>query len=256
MTSPSINPFTPRKFGKLPPKRNLKTLPLSRYVMDMPAPPLKVYREYKVPESLWGMDGNDQIGDCTCVCIAHMLMLVTVHTGAMVTPTTADVIAAYSAITGYPQAGDNGAAITDVLNYWRDMGISGHKILAWGSIDPSNLTEVRQGVWLFGGVDIGANMPQSAMDQFNNGQPWNAVSPDGGNVGGHSIPLFGYGADGGTVVTWGQTQQLNWDWWDQYVDEAYVVITQDWINAITKTTPSGFDLATLQADLASISTGS
>src|SRR5580698_5360811 len=150
------------KFGKLAPKKNSKTLLLSKYLTTtlpatLPPAPEKVWREYKVPPSLWGMLGNDTIGDCTCAAIAHFLMLVTAHTGTMVTPSVSDVLSVYSAVSGYDPAtgaNDNGAAITDVLEYWRTTGISGHKILAWAAIDPTNIPEVKQGIWLFGGVDI------------------------------------------------------------------------------------------------------
>lgn len=244
------------KFGKLAPKKNSKTLRFTKYLSPaIPAPPEKVWREYKVPPNLWGMYGNDTIGDCTCACIAHMLMLVTSHTGTMVTPTKDEVIAAYSAVTGYdPKTGlnDNGAAITDVLNYWMNTGISGHKILGWAAIDPTNITAVKQAIWLFGGVDIGVNLPNSAMNQFNSNQPWSILPNDGGIDGGHSIPNFGYGSEGTNCITWAQRQGMEWDWFQKYCDECYAVITQDWINQATKQTPSGFSLETLQADLAAL----
>ena len=74
------------KLGKLAPKAHPKTLQFSRYLKAgaPPLPPAKVYWEYKVPVGAWQMFGNDTIGDCTCACIAHMLMLVTPAAPAIV----------------------------------------------------------------------------------------------------------------------------------------------------------------------------
>ncbi len=243
------------KFGKLPPKFNRKTLRLSNYITGtLPTAPAKLWREYKVPPTAWGMDMNDTVGDCTCAAIAHMVMLFTAHTGAMVTPTDDQVIAVYSAVTGYvpgDQSTDNGAAITDVLAYWQSTGIAGHKILGWAQI---GLTppQIKLAMYLFGAVDIGFNVPQSAMDQFQTGQNWDVVSPDGGIIGGHSVPLFGAGSAGFDCTTWGANQKLTNAFAAAYVDEGYVVVTQDWINAASGLAPNQFDLATLQADLAAV----
>jgi len=253
-----------RKLGKLAPKPHPKALKLSRYITGLPAPPAKVYREYKIPNQAWGMDANDKVGDCTCAAAAHMLMLVTSHTGTIVVPTTEQVLGLYSAVTGYDASQtlpdgsnptDNGAAVSDVLEYWRTQGLAEHKILAWAQIDHKNLVQIKQAIWLFGAVDIGVNLPSSAMLQVQNNQPWDIVEPDGGNDGGHCIPLFGYGSDGTTSVTWGALQQMSWDWYLKYCDEAYAVITPDWFDQVTQKTPSGFDIATLQSDLTRLREG-
>jgi hypothetical protein len=231
----------------------MKSLKLAKYLSAVPAPPKKVYWEYKVPADLWGMFSNDTIGDCTCACIAHMIMLATAHTGKMVTPTVAEVVAAYSAITGYVpgnESTDNGANISDVLNYWQNTGIAGHKITAWAQVDQTNIQEVKQAIWLFGGVDIGIEVFQSMEDQFDAREPWD--NPSGDDLGGHSIPLFGYGSEGTTGVTWAALQQMGWPCFSKICSEAYAVITPDWINQLSGKTYSGFDLAQLQADLAAL----
>ena len=84
---------------------------------------------------------NDTIGDCTCAAAGHLVMEWTANVGAETTPADADILAAYSAITGYdPKTGanDNGAVETDVLNYWRKTGIAGHKIMAYAALEPGN----------------------------------------------------------------------------------------------------------------------
>jgi hypothetical protein len=244
------------KFGKLPPKNSLKALHLSKYLTDLSVP-AKVYWEYKVPDDLWGMFSNDTIGDCTCAAIAHMLMMFTAHTGKMVTPEVSDVIKAYSAVSGYdPTTGfnDNGAAIVDVLEYWQTIGIAGHKILGFAKIDNTNIQQMQKAIWLFGAADLGVNLPSAAEDQFFADEAWDLTKKDGPIQGGHSVPVFGYGRLGQTCITWGKRQPMSWDWTRKYCDEAYTVITQDWINRATSKAPSGFDLETLKSDLAAMTT--
>jgi hypothetical protein len=245
------------KLGKTPPKFNRKTLGFKGMLKaDAPAPPEKLWREYKVPADAWGMFGNDTIGDCTCAAVAHLLMLVTAHTGKMIIPELADVIAMYSAVSGYdPSTGanDNGAAITDVLNYWQTTGLAGHKILGWAAIDQSNLLHRKQGMYIFGANDIGIQCPASAQSQFSAGETWDVVADDGGIEGGHCIDEFGYGADGTDFSTWGRGDQKATNAWAQkYVDEAYCVITQDWLNNADGLAPNAMDLDALNAALAEI----
>ncbi len=246
---PSLN----KKLGKLAPKPNSKTLKFSKYLKAdaLPAPPTKVFWEYKIPAPTWGMFGNDTVGDCTCAAMAHMLMNWTAHTGSIVIPTDADVLKAYSAISGYDPvsgANDNGAAMTDVLAYWQSTGLAGHKIDGWVQIDHTNYKQVQQAIYLFGGLDIGVQFPNSAMDQTNAGKTWDVLPNDGGIDGGHCVCNFGYGAAGTTAVTWGQLQPMTWKWWKAYVDEAYAVVSLNWLDA-SGIAPSHLDVATLRADL-------
>lgn len=246
------------KLGKLAPKYNPKTLFLDKYLaFDLPEPPAKVYREYKIPNDAWGMYGNSEIGDCTCACVGHMVMLFTAHTGKLVVPDEADVIKMYSAITGYdPVSGlnDHGAAITDVLNYWQTTGLAGHKILGWAQIDHKNATRRAQGVWLFGGLNVGVQLPAQAQRQFNHNENWEITSNDGGIVGGHCIFEPGYGREGEDYVSWGRGyQKASRAWTDKYVDEAYIVLTEDFIDIATGLAPNGFNVDQLRADLNSLS---
>ncbi len=239
------------KLGRLPRKEHPGTLKLGKY-LTVGAAPMKSYWEYKVGD--WPMMVNDSVGDCTCACAGHMIQNWTAHTYGMATPTDDEIIAAYSAITGYvpgDESTDNGAAITDVLSYWQNPGIAGHKILAWAEIDTKNLAAIKQAIFLFGGIDCGFNVPGSAMDQFNAGQTWTVV-PGSDDEGGHSVPILGYGSLGATCITWAKRQPLAWDFFAQYFDEAYCIITQDWLTAAQTSPIAGLDLAALQADLAAL----
>jgi len=209
----------------------------------------------------WGMMENDQIGDCTCAAAGHLIMEWTANSGKkMVTPTDKQIVAAYSAITGYnPSTGanDNGAAEIDVLNYWRQSGIAGHKIGAYAALEPSNHNHVMDSVYLFEGCYIGVQLPISAQAQVQNHQPW-SVPPGGttgdgkpGSWGGHAVPVVSYDARGVTVVTWGALQVMTWSFWEAYCDEAYAILSTDYLTG-KKENPQGFSLTELQADLADL----
>lgn len=223
------------KYGKLPPKAHPKTLMFEKYLKDpdIPPPPIKTYWGYKVQPGQWGMLGNDTIGNCTVASIAHILMSATAHTGKMVAPTMDDVLKVYSAVSGYdPKTGlnDNGAYITDVLNYWQTVGIAGHKIAGWAKIPEKNLLRVHQAIWLFSALDCGFVMPLSAMLQFNSGMAWHHDDNNTDVDGAHCVPLFNYGQLGLTGVTWAQLQQLTNQWFLEQCDEAYAVIMNEWVN--------------------------
>lgn len=242
------------KLGKHAPKFNVNSLNFRSYLgSKLPPPPDKVYREYKIPPDAWGMFGNDTIGDCTLAAIAHLIMLWTSHAGKLVIPDQKDVIAAYSAITGYNPvtgANDDGAAITDVLNYCQTTGVAGHKILGWAQLDHKNITRRAQGVWLFGALNVGVQLPANAQDQFTQRKNWELEPYDGGNEGGHCIIETGYGREGENYCSWGRgDQKASRAWTNQYVDEAYVAFTPDWIDEASGLAPNGFNVDALRADL-------
>jgi hypothetical protein len=160
---------------------------------------------------------------------------------------------AYSAVSGYnPATGanDNGANELDVLNYWRKTGVGGRTIVAYVALEPGNHLHVQDAVFLFGGCYIGLAMPVSAQTQ----KVW-SVPPGGavgqgapGSWGGHAVNVVAYDPRGLTCVTWGATKRMTWQFWDAYCDEAYAVLSKDWIEQNGRA-PVGFDLPALQADL-------
>src|SRR6185437_7055931 len=148
--------------GKLAPRYDRRTLRLAHYLTSqLPAPPDKMDWTHGI--SAWGMMANDSLGDCTCAAACHAMQLLTVNASASeVTPPDSDIVAAYSSITGYTPSDpstDEGANEIDVLNYWRKSGIAGRKIMAYASVDHSNIETVKQAIVLCGGVYIGVELP-------------------------------------------------------------------------------------------------
>jgi hypothetical protein len=248
------------KLGKAVARHDPRTLLLASYVSGtLPTPPTSLDLTTKVKS--WGMMENDQLGDCTCAAAGHLLMEWTANSGKKTfTPTDKQIVAAYSAITGYNPitgANDNGAVEVDVLNYWRQSGIAGHKIGAYVALEPANHTHIMDSVFIFEGCYIGVQLPISAKAQVQNKQTW-SVPPGGttgdgakGSWGGHAVPVVAYDTRGVTVVTWGALQSMTWSFWEAYCDEAYAILSTDYLNG-KKTTPGGFSLQQLQADLADL----
>jgi hypothetical protein len=248
------------KLGKQVARHDPRTLLLASYVTPtLPAPPPQHDLTSKI--NSWGMMENDQLGDCTCAAAGHLIMEWTANANKkMVTPTDKQIVAAYSAITGYnPATGanDNGAVEIDVLNYWRQSGIAKHKIGAYVALEPSNHIHIMDSVYIFEGCYIGLQLPASAQAQVQNHQPW-SVPPGGptgdgkpGSWGGHAVPVVAYDARGVTVVTWGALQAMTWSFWRAYCDEAYAIISTDYLDD-KQQSPAGFNMQQLQADLADL----
>ena len=105
-----------------------------------------------------------------------------------------------------------------------------------------------------GGDDAVRTLPVSAQSQVQNHQPW-SVPPGGttgdgkpGSWGGHAVPVVAYDSRGVTCVTWGALQSMTWSFWEAYCEEAYALLSNDYLSG-KKTTPQGFGLQQLQADL-------
>jgi hypothetical protein len=248
------------KLGKNPARHDPRTLLLAAYTTKaLPNPPGSFDLTGKI--TVWGMMENDQLGDCTCAAAGHLLMEWTANAGKkMFSPSDKQIVAAYSAITGYnPTTGanDNGAVEIDVLNYWRQSGIAGHKIGAYMALEPSNHIHVMDSVYIFEGCYIGLQLPKSAQAQVQNHQSW-SVPPGGatgdgkpGSWGGHAVPVVAYDARGVTVVTWGALQVMTWSFWETYCEEAYAIVSNDYLTG-KKLTAQGFNMAQLQEDLADL----
>jgi len=242
------------KLGKAAPRHDPRTLQLANYLEPGNLPPAPKTENYGKTIASWPMMGNDTIGDCTCAAAGHMVECWTGNASSTpVVISDNSIIQAYSAITGYDPttgANDNGAVEIDVLNYWRQTGIGGHKIVAYAALEPGNRNHVTDGIYLFGGVYIGLGLPISAQHQ----KVW-SVPPGGpvgsgapGSWGGHAVPVVEYDKHGLTVVTWGMLKRMTWGFWGAYCDEAYALLSEDFIGPGGKA-PSGFDFNALLNDL-------
>jgi hypothetical protein len=245
--------------GKAPARPDAVKLKFRDYVDTsvLPTRPIIFGHENVVAATAWLMLGNDQLGDCVEAGAAHETMLYNGAVGVPVSFTTACTVKVYSEITGYTPKNpdsDQGTDMEVAANYRKKTGIldaSGkrHKVGAYLALTPGDVEEHLLAAYLFGAVGIGIEFPESAMDQFNAGEPWDVVA-DSEIDGGHYIPLVAY-RDMMVVVTWGQTQEMTEAFFVKYNDESIVYLSPEYFDGTGKT-PEGFDIAQLTADLAAI----
>jgi hypothetical protein len=237
-----------RSLGKKPVVYDPRTLRLARYIEKRKVP--KVPKAHTLSKKTLkafpqlGMMRNDALGCCTIAALAHAEQTWSAYGGKPRRPSDAEIVEAYNRVN---DGVDQGAAMLDVLNMARKVGIGGNTIYAYVSLDPLNHDQVRTAHFLFGGLYLGANLPVSAQGQ----KIWDvgegpAFSP--GSWGGHAFNAVDYDEKGLTIVTWGDLQRITWAWLDRYVDEAYVVLEEDYVGE-DRRSPQGFSLAKLAADL-------
>lgn len=240
------------RFGKHPPQVDYRTLRFKDYLTATLAPPpptynvlTNVYQKLKTadPAKLFPMDGNDSLGDCTIAGLAHAITTYNGLIGTQKIMTKNAVVKLYYHLTG---GADTGLNEMNVLNYWRQNSVDGVEILAYVKLDPKNHTNVQQAIRLFGGVYLGFQVQQNCQQQFADHQPW---TPGPLTNDGHAVYAVAYDAAGVTVLTWGNTQQATWGWWDECVDEAYAILPPQ---AKDPNFAPGFNVAQLQADLADV----
>lgn len=241
--------------GRLPAQPGRPHLRLANYTAELAAPPAAI--DWLSAVASWPMYLNDQLGDCTAAGVGHLIEGDTRYAqGTAVQISDDDVLHLYEATGGYNPADpstDQGAVCQDVLDYMRKTGVAGHKVVAFAKVDLSNQTELRQAIALFGSVYAGLNFPDTAMTQFDQGQVWDVVR--GARIeGGHCVTLGGYGPSGLSCVTWGKVQPLTWRFFQRYFEEAWVVITEDWLSS-QGLTPTGLNLYQLGQDLAVLTGG-
>ncbi len=248
MATPAIEAL---KLGKLPVRTDVRTLALARYVDSAKLPPAPTTLDLAHNVGDWPMYDNDRIGDCTTAAAGHMIEAWSAAShGTAVEISDAAVLDAFDHVKQVdPLTGEEGAVELDVLTFWRKSGIGGHKIGAFARVAVHDESLARTGTYLFGGLYIGLSLPLSAQHQ----DVWDWTgSLDGpakpGSWGGHAVDVVGYDANALTIVTWGSLKQMTWRFWERYVDEAYCLLSDDFLNA--GRAPNGFDLAALKEDLA------
>jgi hypothetical protein len=214
-------------------------------VEPIPNPPSSV----PMPLCVWPMADNDRLGCCAEAGRVHVN-----QAGAEITtePWTyqgdASLETEYFGLTG---GQDTGLLLPQVLVPWHEGKLAGGRNGGYAVVNPKNTTAVKQGIWIFGNLYIGVNLPEPAQDQFR---------PDGHGVweltgtaadyqieGGHCVVPISYSPKGVQAVTWGGTVLITWQWWATYVDQVYAVVPPAFLEKGGDA--RGFDLAAIDAYL-------
>lgn len=254
------------KLGRLAPHPE-STHPRVKLANHLTAPAVPAVVDYASKVKTWPMYLNgpdpenavllpadpDGIGDCTCAGVGHMIQAWTAYAGTEVTLPAADILKLYETLSGFdPETGenDNGCVEQDVLQYLADTGIDGHKIVAFAQVDISNPTEMKTALDMFGTLYLGINVPESMQEQFAEGQPFTYV-PGSPIEGGHCVLIQKWDEQYLYIVTWGSVVPATWEWWEHYGEEAWAIVTQDWIEKNGES-PVGLNLQGLLSEFQEI----
>lgn len=243
------------KGGRLPAQPGRAHLKFGSYLDHGKLGPAPISADWlwKVPAAAWGVLANDRLGDCTCAGVAHKRIGDIYYArDEILQVTDPEVIGLYENF-GYNPADpstDQGASCQDVLEFWQKNGFLGEKIVAFAKVDLSNRAEVCQAIAIFGQLYCGLQVPQSAEDQTNAGEPWSVV-PGSPNLGGHCMTVGGYNEDGPSGVTWGQVQSMTWEFFTSQFDECWVLVSPDFI-AANGLDVQGLSLYQLGADFSAL----
>ena len=122
-------------------------------------------------------------------------------------------------------------------------------------MDPRNPDDVKRTINDCGVAYIGFNVPQSVQPP-NQPPPavWDYVPGESTIIGGHAVVLAGYNAQGARVISWGQYYTMTWQFFAHFVDEVYAIADPEWV-ASKGTTPAGFTLAQLEAQMQALKQG-
>jgi hypothetical protein len=246
--------FTKVKLGKQTAHHDQRVPMLSKYTASLPPPPAATSYDSKITHL--GMMLNNKLGDCTCAAVGHCIQQWTAEAQKkQVIIPDPEIEKLYEIVGHYdpnnPKS-DRGAVEINVLNHWLANPFEGNKLSAFCALEPQNHQDIQDAVYIFGNCYIGLQMPLSAQTQ----KVW-TVPPGGptgqgapGSWGGHAVPIVAYNARGLTCITWGELLTMTWEFWTAYCDEAYGLLSPDWVEA--GKTPAGFPWQQLVTDMSDL----
>jgi hypothetical protein len=259
------------KYGRLHPDPARPRLTLEKYLdprtalsrHGLPPVPLTTDVDRASAVQSWPMYLNDQLGDCTIAAIGHMYGAWTQYASSTEALFTDDEIqAVYSRVGGYVPGDpgtDNGCVMQDVLADQQSSGITDqagnlHQVAGFAAFgNPADEELLGQVLDVFGTVYVGINVQQVIEQEFADQQPW-TWDPTAQVIGGHAICLqrrLGSGDAPLEYVTWGALQPATANFQANAAEEAWAVVTHDWLQA-NGTTVEGLDLQQLLADMGSV----
>jgi hypothetical protein len=245
------------KLGKTAARPGAVKFKLASYLIkpQLPTPP-KVFGHQGLVGTKWQMLGNDKYGDCVWAGAAHETMLWNKEADRTVVFNNTSVLKDYSAVTGFNPNDPNTDQGTDMqvaASYRRKTGVldehnKRHKVIAYLGLKVGDPDQLALAIYLFGATGIGIKFPNTAMDQFNAGKPWDVAA--GAKIeGGHYIPGVGRDVKGNfVIVTWGKIQLMTPRFYKKYCDECVAYVSAEALTTGGKTL-EGLNLAQLQSDL-------
>ncbi len=227
----------PGKRGKLPvkpPQERFNIQYLGAY-MSQPLPPPSYPIDVSGGITDWQMLGNgydptctthpDGVGDCTFAGRQHYRMAkAKAYTETETWETANALVAEYLA---YDHGQDQGANMADLLLYWYHA----KTIVAFAPVDHTSPSECDSAMTAFHGLYVGTQLTPNANDLFAQDKPWTLNGEQPNPDDGHCILKVKADSDTDTWVTWGALQPSTKQWTAACLDEAWVVILEEDVNA-------------------------
>ncbi len=177
------------KLGLKPARHDPRTPKYSQFVnlevLPYPPNPAVDWFAARAKLGVFPVWANDKYGDCFWAAMANLLQVDSANSGQMIALAESDVLAAYSACTGFKPddpSTDQGTDMLDGLRFMQSTGIAGNKIGGFMSVNPSDQREIVSALWLFGHLIFGV----SFYNDWEDKNVW--TLPDtSGVAGGHAI---------------------------------------------------------------------
>jgi hypothetical protein len=212
-------------FGKAPAKRDTRNLDLETVFLPGGDPlPAEYDFDDEHPGIPTPMFGNNNAKNCVIAGRAHQtLRFEMAEQNVLIHITNEDVEREYRKEA---DAENNEIKLLDSLNLWWKRGWEAagqhFKIKGYGEIkDRTNREAIKRAIYVNMGVGLGFLLPDSALEQFKAGQPWEVTRDLPGNT--HYVYVSGYTTLGPVCVTWGRKQPMSWEFVTAYSDEAYAI---------------------------------
>ena len=242
--------------GMLPWREEAIPLKFSSYIdrAKLPVVP-KRFGHVGNAQPRFGMQGNDQAGDCVLAGAIHEIMVWAWATKRTIPPfNTQLVLGEYFKLTG---GADTGLDPIKVAKWRCSTGVldangTRHKIKAFASVGTT--TDIELAAYLFGACGIGLALPDNAEDQYRAREPWDDTSGAPNPKKGHYVPIVGKNAAGNLIaVTWGRLQAISDSYLNTYCVGGVCFFSLDYL-LTTGASPELFDEAQLDADLSALGT--
>ena len=220
------------KLGKNQVRLDRRTLRLTSIFRELPPIPDKYDCDsqfnFPIEDT---MDGNDRWGNCVVVARAKN----TRRFESLEQKKQFDIPEIYILKEYWKEGGRNpikpypdcGLVMLDSERAWRKgwkICRDTYSIYAFGFIDPKIEEDVKSTIYLLNGINLGFELPISALGQFQRGETWTVVDGNeglAGSWGGHAIYMKRYDKDLYYGLTWGKEQPMTKEFFLKYCSEAY-----------------------------------
>jgi hypothetical protein len=124
-----------------------------------------------------------------------------------------------------------------------------HPFGAYLTITPGDPVELAAAVCLFGSVDVGLQIPDFAIQQFETGQPWSPREPyqQPNIIGSHDVTVRGCSYGMFELLTWGERYLMDDAFYSRFCEDAKVYLSQKFLR--TGKFPEGFNTTLCHLDI-------